>query len=819
MVADRDRDARAHADADRQAAAQERQAERGLAHDVGQLLGQGPAVEQDTRIAEHWRRGSAIVDDVSDARVRGARRPPTRARRGRHPDHGRARRRSGFTALPAGTIRLEPAVGGARFPPRLLAPLLQAFAPNEPLVVVEPEHARCRLIDVGDDARRMWNALVKHGDTFPPESHARCSIGWPRSMRGCRSWCRRAHGRSARRSAGGRRAAEACRRRRCSSSSRSFASRRRADVPAGRGPARRDDLARRRRGYVRRDFRKRARAGASALARLPLDTAEEGPPMCFALAEPDAALAVVAAPATTAGARSRMGRRRADDRELGRRERAARPDRSRSRLVRHHRPARGRSRQARARGVARCGAPPTAVRAARRASLDRALCGAAAAARRARRSDVHDARDHSSCRPARCRRFVRSSMTARTIETAPSWRLMTERLAAAASAAEAAGDAARRRCGRIRSKVTRGWRGSRRGARRDPRRRDGARQDGADDGGAARSRAARAGDGGRADVGDRQLGRRARALRADAAAVVLRRATDRAATLATLGKKDVLISSYGLLARDAERWPRLAFATLVLDEAQAVKNPRTERAKAARAARRRVPDRADGHAGREPPRRDLEPVRDRVPGLLGSWEQFRDALRRADRARSRRRGARALARCCGRSSCGAPRPRSRPSCRRAPRSGAGRLSNEERRSTRTRGSPRSRSSTSAGKPRDEQLRFVLLAALTRLRQLACHPRSRRRARGASSKAAPARARSPSCAARATRARVQPVPSLLELCAPRLSARASRCSTSTARRPPSERASGSQAFQAGEADVFLISLKAGGIGLNLTAADT
>ena len=45
----------------------------------------------------------------------------------------------------------------------------------------------------------------------------------------------------------------------------------------------------------------------------------------------------------------------------------------------------------------------------------------------------------------------------------------------------------------------------------------------------------------------------------------------------------------------------------------------------------------------------------------------------------------------------------------------------------------------------------------------------------------------------------------------------RC-TSTARRPAAQRAKPVDAFQAGEADVFLISLKAGGTGLNLTAAD-
>src|SRR5690606_39951466 len=65
--------------------------------------------------------------------------------------------------------------------------------------------------------------------------------------------------------------------------------------------------------------------------------------------------------------------------------------------------------------------------------------------------------------------------------------------------------------------------------------------------------------------------------------VVYGEASDRAACLARLTKKDVLIVSYGLLVRDAAQLAERAFATLVVDEAQALKNPTTHRAKAARA--------------------------------------------------------------------------------------------------------------------------------------------------------------------------------------------------------------------------------------------
>src|SRR5688500_19570634 len=52
--------------------------------------------------------------------------------------------------------------------------------------------------------------------------------------------------------------------------------------------------------------------------------------------------------------------------------------------------------------------------------------------------------------------------------------------------------------------------------------------------------------------------------------------------LAALGKRDVLIVSYGMLVRDVEQLAAHTFGTLVLDEAQALKNPQTRRAKAAR---------------------------------------------------------------------------------------------------------------------------------------------------------------------------------------------------------------------------------------------
>jgi superfamily II DNA or RNA helicase len=62
-------------------------------------------------------------------------------------------------------------------------------------------------------------------------------------------------------------------------------------------------------------------------------------------------------------------------------------------------------------------------------------------------------------------------------------------------------------------------------------------------------------------------------------------AGDREQTLARLGAFDLLVCSYGLLQQEAERLAQIQWRTLVLDEAQAIKNPATKRSQAALALR------------------------------------------------------------------------------------------------------------------------------------------------------------------------------------------------------------------------------------------
>ena len=116
---------------------------------------------------------------------------------------------------------------------------------------------------------------------------------------------------------------------------------------------------------------------------------------------------------------------------------------------------------------------------------------------------------------------------------------------------------------------------------------------------------------------------------------------DRSSMLDDPGPFDLVITTYALLQRDAERLAAVAWHSAVLDEAQAIKNPATKRARAARALPARFRLVTTG-----------TPIQNAVtdlyslfsfinPGLLGSLEQFR---RNFARSIEERRDAAARAR-------------------------------------------------------------------------------------------------------------------------------------------------------------------------------
>ena len=298
--------------------------------------------------------------------------------------------------------------------------------------------------------------------------------------------------------------------------------------------------------------------------------------------------------------------------------------------------------------------------------------------------------------------------------------------------------------------------------------------------------------------------------------------TDRAACLATLGKKDVLIVSYGLLVRDAAELGKLAFGTLIADEAQAVKNPRTHRARAARTLDAAFRIALSGtpfenHLG------ELWSLFSIVfPGLLGSWEQFRSRfavpIERDHNADARASLSRLL----------------RPFLlRRTKREVAPELpsrteievpialsAEETELYDNARLAAIAQLDGSKSRVRDERHRFQVLAALTRLRLLASHPKLYdAESVVASSKMQRLRELLDELRAAGHRTLVfSQFTSHLALVRAELDRDGFESLYLDGATPAPKRAELIRRFQDGEADVFLISLKAGGTGINLTAAD-
>lgn len=307
--------------------------------------------------------------------------------------------------------------------------------------------------------------------------------------------------------------------------------------------------------------------------------------------------------------------------------------------------------------------------------------------------------------------------------------------------------------------------------------------------------------------------------------VRLYRGGGREAALRGLGPGDLVVTSYAIATMDGEALARVPFGSLVLDEAQAVKNASTERAKALRAldARWRLAltgTPIENHLGEI-----WSVLRVVSPGLLGSWEEFRARFsmpieKFGDDAR--RKALAALLRPFVLRRTKAEVARDLPARTELVR--VVRLSPEEQELYEQLRKATVDEIAAAKKDPDRDagdLRFVLLAALTRLRQLCCHPRLvYPRTQAGSSKAAYLLDLLAELREDSHKALVfSQFRSFLDLLAPRLRQHGFRVLVLDGTTTVQAREQRIAAFQAGEADVFLISLKAGGFGLNLTAADT
>lgn len=297
---------------------------------------------------------------------------------------------------------------------------------------------------------------------------------------------------------------------------------------------------------------------------------------------------------------------------------------------------------------------------------------------------------------------------------------------------------------------------------------------------------------------------------------------DRAATIKTLKAGDVLIVSYGLLAREEERLTAIPWAMAVLDEAQAIKNADTQRARAALKLNAGFRLALTG----TPVENDLDELwslfRFVNPGLLGGREAF-----------SRRFGI-PIATVGDANAKASLKALVRPFLLR--RTKAAVLAELPARTEQTllieRG-PEEQAFYEAlrrtalerlDEVDGERTRLHILAEITRLRQACCHP----------SLAVTGKAAGLDLPSAKLDAFMELVAELRDgghraLVFSQFTGHLAKVRAALdeagvgyllldGSTPAREREKRVAAFQAGEGDLFLISLKAGGFGLNLTAAD-
>lgn len=289
--------------------------------------------------------------------------------------------------------------------------------------------------------------------------------------------------------------------------------------------------------------------------------------------------------------------------------------------------------------------------------------------------------------------------------------------------------------------------------------------------------------------------------------------------LETPGARDVVLVSYGLLQSQAETFAAQHWHTLVIDEAQAIKNAQAKRTRAVQSlsADMRVACTGtplENHLG------ELWSLfRFLNPGLLGSLEQFNQRfaapIERGDNA-ARKRLKRLIQPFFLR------RTKTEVLAELPPRIEVTypvELSAEEMalyEATRQRAVAAVKTASAKGK----DARFQMLAEITRLRRLCCHPDLVLPDAGlASAKMEAFATLVKELLDNRHKALVfSQFVDVLSKAREVLDSSGINYQYLDGSTPQGERKKRVDAFQSGEGDVFLISLKAGGTGLNLTAAD-
>jgi superfamily II DNA or RNA helicase len=295
---------------------------------------------------------------------------------------------------------------------------------------------------------------------------------------------------------------------------------------------------------------------------------------------------------------------------------------------------------------------------------------------------------------------------------------------------------------------------------------------------------------------------------------------NRRASLENLSAQAVLVVSYETLLRDREHFAKVAFATQVIDEAQVIRNARTLRAKAVAEVTAAFRVALSG-----------TPVENRLgdlwslfhlltPGLLGPWSQFRarfavpiERYENSERSDALRALVRPFLLRRTKDEVATELPSRTEVIHRIELSPAERDLYEAAERT-------ARKALGKRSPDQAARSIQILAELTKLRLLSCHPRLViGDERVGSSKLAAFLQLTEDILRRGHRVLVfSQFTRHLALVRQALDEAAVTSLYLDGSTPAAERPGLVERFQNGEADVFLISLKAGGTGLNLTNAD-
>ena len=298
-------------------------------------------------------------------------------------------------------------------------------------------------------------------------------------------------------------------------------------------------------------------------------------------------------------------------------------------------------------------------------------------------------------------------------------------------------------------------------------------------------------------------------------------AGERANAIGRLGRRDVLLVSYPMLQLDEAAFAAKPWATLVLDEAQAIKNAAAKRSQAVFALQAAFRLAMSG-----------TPIENRLgelwsvmracnPGLLGSQARFNERFANLIERQHDRAAQRTLKRLIApfvlrrtKAQVLAELPPRTELVLRVEGDEAEQAHYEALRREALVAAEKSLSGDGAG-----QAHLNILAGLTRLRRAACDPRLVTPGLRPGAKVAAFAELAAELVANGHKALVfSQFVDFLALLREPLDAAGIAYQTLDGSTPSAERTRRVEAFQAGEGDLFLISLKAGGFGLNLTVAD-